>query len=209
MNWLRRCCQSAILKQCPPHTLPRLYTTKLPVSARSRWSLQGVPPPKSILEDDDAHVDLSEDNDIVNGVQPDALPPHLRGPPKESTPHEHKAHRDALRKQFPNGWLPPKKLSREAMDGLRQLHRFDSEKFSTPVLAEKFKVSPEAVRRILKSKWEPSREKRMQLVEREREVRSERIRLSRLKERLEAQEVEKLRAGKNKGVVAKVGLTFT
>ena len=36
------------------------------------------------------------------------------------------------------------------------------------MLAEKFRISPEAVRRILKSKWEPSKEQRDRLLQRER-----------------------------------------
>ncbi len=92
------------------------------------------------------------------------------------------------------------------MDGLRHLHRFDPQTFSSPVLAEKFKISPEAVRRILKSKWEPTREKRIKLVERERDAREERIRLSRLKEQMEAREVEEYKRG---GSNEKDGLTFT
>lgn len=47
-------------------------------------------------------------------------------------------------------WAPGRKLSRAAMDGLRMLHAHDPEVFSTPVLANKFQISPEAVRRILK-----------------------------------------------------------
>lgn len=39
------------------------------------------------------------------------------------------------------------------MEGVRQLHKSDPLKFTTPVLADHFKVSAEAVRRILKSKW--------------------------------------------------------
>ncbi|KAJ6588755.1 hypothetical protein B0H19DRAFT_893515, partial [Mycena capillaripes] len=69
------------------------------------------------------------------------------------------AHRAALKSAFPGGWDPPRKLSREAMDGLRQLHRVDPERFTTPVLAERFRVSPEAVRRILKSRWAPPADK--------------------------------------------------
>jgi hypothetical protein len=38
------------------------------------------------------------------------------------------------------------------------MHASDPERFTTPVLAENFKVSPEAIRRILKSKWQPSPE---------------------------------------------------
>ncbi|KAK2464565.1 hypothetical protein APHAL10511_003423 [Amanita phalloides] len=208
-NWLR-----TVVSACPRHSLSRLYSTKLTRPKRSKWLLDGLPPPKSLL-DDDAQVDLTEDNDIVNGARVDAPPPHDRKPPLSPTPYEYKTHRETLQKRFPAGWSPPKKLSREAMDGLRQLHRFDPETFTTPVLAEKFRVSPEAVRRILKSKWEPSREKRIKLVERERESRSERIRLSRMKERLEAQEVEELKrtvetpVGKRETrVVIKDGLTL-
>ena len=44
------------------------------------------------------------------------------------------------------------------MEGIRHLHSTQPDKFTTPVLAEHFKVSPEAIRRILKSKWRPSDE---------------------------------------------------
>lgn len=49
----------------------------------------------------------------------------------------------------------------------------DPQKFTTPVLAERFHVSPEAVRRILKSKWEPSEQKRSKWMEKERRERKE------------------------------------
>ena len=64
--------------------------------------------------------------------------------------------KDALNQKFREGWNPPKKLSPDAMDGIRQLHAVAPDKFTTPVLAEQFKVSPEAIRRILKSKWQPT-----------------------------------------------------
>ncbi|EJC99210.1 uncharacterized protein FOMMEDRAFT_34509, partial [Fomitiporia mediterranea MF3/22] len=67
-------------------------------------------------------------------------------------------HRELMKKRFPEGWNPPRKLSREAMEGVRALHQHDPKTFSTPVLAERFRISPEAVRRILKSKWTPSKE---------------------------------------------------
>ncbi|KAF8737892.1 hypothetical protein AX14_012265 [Amanita brunnescens Koide BX004] len=198
---------------------PRRTLSQFAGLTRSKWSLDGIPRPKPILQDDpDEHsqkLDLSEDNDIVNGARPGTPPPHERTPPESPTPYEHKTHRETLQKLFPAGWSPPKKLSRQAMDGLRQLHRFDSETFTTPVLADKFRISPEAVRRILKSKWEPSREKRIKLVEREREAREERIRQSRLKELQEAKEVAALKraverpaSAGGRGVVIKDGLTF-
>ena len=53
-------------------------------------------------------------------------------------------------------WNPRKKLSPDAVDGIRHLNASQPEKFTTPVLARHFKISPEAVRRILKGKWRPS-----------------------------------------------------
>ena len=38
------------------------------------------------------------------------------------------------------------------------LHAVAPAQFTTPVLAERFKVSPEVIRRILKSKWRPTEE---------------------------------------------------
>lgn len=61
--------------------------------------------------------------------------------------------KNALKQKFAEGWNPRKKLSPDAMEGIRGLHEQDPVKYSTPVLAEQFKVSPEAIRRILKSKW--------------------------------------------------------
>ncbi|KIW96339.1 uncharacterized protein Z519_03408 [Cladophialophora bantiana CBS 173.52] len=69
----------------------------------------------------------------------------------------------SLAKKFGDeGWNPRKKLSPDAMDGIRALHEEDPERWSTPVLADHFKVSPEAIRRILKSKWRPKDEEEMQ-----------------------------------------------
>jgi len=71
-----------------------------------------------------------------------------------------KKHKLALKEKFPGGWAPPKRISREAMDLLRTLHKVDPIVNSVPVLAQRFKISPEAVRRVLKSRFELSREER-------------------------------------------------
>jgi hypothetical protein len=55
-------------------------------------------------------------------------------------------------------WNPRKKLSPDAQEGIRHLHQTHPEKFTTAVLSDHFKVSPESIRRILKSKWRPSDE---------------------------------------------------
>src|SRR6266702_1102246 len=97
-------------------------------------------------------------------------------PESDPTPMRWAKHRASLKEKFPEGWAPPHKLSRAAMDGLRALHAHDPETFPTPVLAEKFRISPEAVRRILKSKWEPTKEQRERCLERERRFRQNRAR---------------------------------
>lgn len=64
------------------------------------------------------------------------------------------------------GWNPRKKLSPDTIDGIRALHEQYPDKYPTQVLAEKFKVSAEAVRRILKSKWRADPEKQAERRER-------------------------------------------
>ncbi|OAP58008.1 hypothetical protein AYL99_07098 [Fonsecaea erecta] len=73
------------------------------------------------------------------------------------------AQKVTLSKKFGDeGWNPRKKLSPDAMEGIRTLHEEDPDRWSTPLLAEHFKVSPEAIRRILKSKWRPKDEEELQ-----------------------------------------------
>ena len=96
-----------------------------------------------------------------------------KGHALQPVPEEHLKHRKTMKERFPDGWNPPRKLSREAMDGLRALHAHDPETFSTPVLAARFRVSPEAVRRVLRSRWMPKPEERAKLLEKERRRREE------------------------------------
>ncbi|KAF2146978.1 uncharacterized protein K452DRAFT_283161 [Aplosporella prunicola CBS 121167] len=75
--------------------------------------------------------------------------------------------KDALRKKLGGEeWRPRKRLSPEALEGIRALHAKDPYKFTTPLLAEEFKVSPDAIRRILRSKWKPSEEEEQERAER-------------------------------------------
>ncbi|KAI4118985.1 MAG: hypothetical protein LQ338_007338 [Usnochroma carphineum] len=65
----------------------------------------------------------------------------------------------ALKTKFScEGWAPRKRLSPDALEGIRALHTQFPNKYTTPVLADQFQVSPEAIRRILKSKWRPNEE---------------------------------------------------
>lgn len=84
--------------------------------------------------------------------------PENKAPPKRKKKEGWQIQKEALQRKFPEGWNPNKKLSPDAIDGIRQLHAVAPDQFTTPVLAEQFKVSPEAIRRILKSKWRPTEE---------------------------------------------------
>ncbi|GAA5898802.1 hypothetical protein JCM8208_005400 [Rhodotorula glutinis] len=81
-------------------------------------------------------------------------------------------HQTAMRTKFPAGWSPPKRLSREAMDLVRTLARSDPAQYSVARLAERFKVSPEGIRRILKSNFELPADERVKREARRKEARA-------------------------------------
>lgn len=60
-----------------------------------------------------------------------------------------------LKEKFPEGWKPRKRLSPDALAGLRALNAQFPDVYTTEALAAKFEMSAEAVRRILRSKWQP------------------------------------------------------
>ncbi|KAK4547900.1 hypothetical protein LTR36_010619 [Oleoguttula mirabilis] len=65
----------------------------------------------------------------------------------------------ALERKFGvTGWQPRKRLSPDTVEGVRALHASDPAAYPTETLSEHFKVAPEAIRRILKSKWRPDDE---------------------------------------------------
>ncbi|KAI9820643.1 MAG: Required for respiratory growth protein 9 mitochondrial [Pycnora praestabilis] len=67
--------------------------------------------------------------------------------------------KSALLEKFGSqSWTPRKRLSPDALEGIRALNAQYPNKYTTPVLADQFKVSPDAIRRILKSKWRPNDE---------------------------------------------------
>ena len=65
--------------------------------------------------------------------------------------------KEALKEKFgEQGWQPRKRLSPDTMEGIRALHASDPAAYTTATLSDHFKISPEAIRRILKSKWRPN-----------------------------------------------------
>lgn len=71
---------------------------------------------------------------------------------------------DYARKEKLNGarWLPTKKVSREAMEGIRYLKK-EQPDLKISEIASHFKIPYDAVRRILKSKWRPSADEEQRL----------------------------------------------
>jgi len=55
-------------------------------------------------------------------------------------------------------WRPHKKVSREVMDKIRWLHNKLPEEYNAEKLSKHFKISPESIRRILKSRFIPDSE---------------------------------------------------
>lgn len=82
--------------------------------------------------------------------------PRFDDPPREK--EDWQIQKEALKKKFPDGWKPRKRLSPDALVGIRALHQQFPDQYTTEVLADKFELSPEAIRRILRSKWQPSPE---------------------------------------------------
>lgn len=79
---------------------------------------------------------------------------------------EWKKQKYALNEKFKGGsWNPSKKLSREEMESVRMLKR-EIPNMTSKEVAEHFKISPEAVRRILRSKWKPSLEEEEEMYDR-------------------------------------------
>lgn len=82
--------------------------------------------------------------------------------------------RKKQKSHYPDGWKPKKKLTRYQMDYLRTLKQNYPEGWSVSKLAGQFGISPSAVVRILKSKWEPSPEVQKKQDSRALELREQR-----------------------------------
>lgn len=119
----------------------------------------GVPKEESVLVGDNkaGRARAFEDRRVKEASRTQSLPRDRAPDASQPRPKLDKwaEHKNSLKEKFPEGWAPRKKLSPDAMEGIRGLHEQDPNKYSTPVLAEQFKVSPEAIRRILKSRWLP------------------------------------------------------
>jgi hypothetical protein len=78
--------------------------------------------------------------------------------PIPQTAEEWRLQKAKLKEKFPDGWKPRKRLSPDALAGIRALNAQFPDVYTTQNLADKFEMSAEAIRRILKSKWQPDEE---------------------------------------------------
>ncbi|QDS74038.1 hypothetical protein FKW77_009099 [Venturia effusa] len=67
--------------------------------------------------------------------------------------------KEAVKRKIGGGpWAPPQRLSPDTLEAIRTMHKSDPDRFSTPILAQQFEQSPEVIRRILRTKWQPNEE---------------------------------------------------
>lgn len=115
---------------------------------------------KAMQEEDAAKMRKSKDKSKTTATTTDKSTPA----PKKERWQIDKA---ALKQKFGGeGWNPRKRLSPDTLEGIRALHSSDPATYSTQTLAEHFQVTPDAIRRILKSKWQPSAEDSAKRMER-------------------------------------------
>lgn len=128
------------------------YTRPAQLSARA---LVDSTPPNSLVR---KHIARDSGRTKPKAVKSGRLAEESQ---KVTTKPEHKreqwqTQKAALKEKFGSeGWKPRRKVSPDAMEGIRILHAQYPERFTTSVLANQFEISPEAIRRILKSKWRP------------------------------------------------------
>lgn len=77
------------------------------------------------------------------------------------------------------------------MDLIRSLHAADSTTYTTPVLAEEFKISSESVRRILKSRFRKPVERKVDAKLEDKREREELLRRWEGKEQLVSEDEER------------------
>ena len=131
-------------------------TSSLPTTIRSSYALGSKGPFPQLLTRSHSRQSTAAPKSRLDASRPSASANAANGYSQEKTPWQLQV--NALKRKFPSGWQPRKRLSPDAVEGIQALHARDPQRNSTPVLAEHFEVSPEVIRRILKSKWKPSEE---------------------------------------------------
>lgn len=156
---------------------PAIVRSVASVSSHPRIKVS--PSPFDADFDDDSNGSFKPIEEIIpqasSSTPPAPISSSQKGADREPIDKSWRAHREAMKRKFPDGWDPPKRLSRDNMDRLRAMHRSDPDKFATPVLADEFRISVEAVRRILKSRFEPTAERAEELADKEMRRKEEKL----------------------------------
>ena len=153
--------QSGTSSTTSPESQLRSATSAHPSYSESKLSTYGI--------NSACSPSLSAQGNVFRKHESGPTVTRARSRPSASKCHERKPRaikreawqiqKDAISSKFGSaGWSPRKRLSPDALEGIRALHAQFPDKYTTAVLANQFEVSAEAVRRILKSKWRPSDE---------------------------------------------------
>lgn len=172
----------------------RNFATKrtIPYVTKGNWKLPSIGSPAPAIEAPQAPN--RDEWGTVNSTTP------LINVPKEwrriKTLPQWKKQMFALKEKFPMGWNPLKKLSREQMDHMRDIKRAQPQ-INLNELASMFSISPEAARRIIKSKWRPDAAK-SQKIEQRWKRRGQQLKASRREQASRGQQNDDLRVPKRK-----------
>lgn len=150
--WLAAQFIFSMLRRLPAWTgrLVRFYSEKS--STKNNWNLPEISQTGEILTKEQRATEIANKVGIFKDNRPN-VPFNWR---KNKEIPEWKRQMFSLREKFQGEpWRPKKRLSRTAMEGIRKLKAYDPN-IKSGDIAKEFKVSPEAVRRILRSKWMPN-----------------------------------------------------
>lgn len=153
------------------HRVPNNVPLKPDTNISARKVIKFITPEKVKLED------KSDDNKSGPDKKLDGVNSSSKSQPATAVDRrpEWAKRKEAVKKSIKGErWNPSKKLSKTEMEGVRLIKRHNPD-ITSSELAAQFKVSPEAIRRILKSKWVPTEEEEERIQKRWKR-RGERIR---------------------------------
>ena len=150
------------------HRVPNNLPLKPDTNISARKVIKFITPEKVKLEDknDDNKNRLGEKHEsaVAKGKANTSI--NLQPTKGVDRRPEWAKRKEAVKKNIKGErWNPSKKLSKTEMEGVRLIKRHNPD-ITSSELAAQFKVSPEAIRRILKSKWVPTEEEEERIQER-------------------------------------------
>ena len=117
-----------------------------------------VSKPRKAKAENKALVTTTTTSKKLNSLKP-TIKPVETTPVQSNKKEPWQSYKAALKEKFgEQAWSPRKRISPDALAGIRALRTNQPDVYTTDRLAEHFKMSPEAIRRILRSKWQPNEE---------------------------------------------------